>query len=121
MRGIGSDLLLVAVGAIIVLGLVWFYGARSPSPFAVQPAPTAAAPIPSSTAPLPTFAAGQPAQSIVTGGFVVPAVEEGFAEPACGDFTCDANERCDTCSKDCGCAGGEYCNRLNGVCYELPQ
>jgi hypothetical protein len=113
----------LALGAVVVLGLVWFYGARNPAQFGEQPGravPTVAATLqPSQPAASPSPEAVEPAVSAATGGFVVPAVEEGIAEPACGDYTCDASERCDTCRSDCGCAGDEYCNRLNGVCYPL--
>ncbi len=110
----------LAVGAVVVLGLVWYFGAQGQKPAPPLATPPAATAVASATPAAPTGPVSlEPAQSAATGGFVVPAVEEGFDEPKCGDFTCDANERCDTCAQDCGCAGGEYCNRLNGVCYEL--
>ncbi len=35
----------------------------------------------------------------------------------CGDGICGATEDCNSCSEDCGCKTGEYCNDI-GICRE---
>ena len=115
-RGI-SDFYVFALSAVVVLALLYAYSSGQQGP--QQPAPT---PGPSITAtPSPAAATAAPsAAANFSGGPAIPP-EEPFSAAECGDFRCDASERCDTCSQDCGCAGGEYCNRLNGVCYELQE
>jgi hypothetical protein len=116
------SLALVAIGAILVIGLVWYFGVRSPKAFGEHPAieerivdyaptaiPTAAVASTSDTPPLPPE----------NPELAATAAAQSFTQPRCGDYSCDAAERCDTCPQDCGCAGGEYCNHLNGICYDL--
>ncbi|MFH1106631.1 MAG: hypothetical protein V1787_01935 [Candidatus Micrarchaeota archaeon] len=109
----------MVAGAIVILGLVWYYGFQ-PKPVPPQNVydpgyvPTAAPTL----EPTPVPDALAPDTSGVLLGAPVPANPDAdVGPPACGDFNCDANERCDTCAEDCGCAGDEYCNRLNGICY----
>ncbi len=104
---------LLAVCAALAIAAFWFLTQPrpQPGPFVVSNTPT---PVPTMAAtPSPAAAANQP-------GVPAAAAENPFEPPLCGDFSCDASERCDSCAQDCGCAGDEYCNRLNGVCYELP-
>ena len=115
---------MIAGIAAVALVAVWLFTqqpAQTPAPAAtLAPANPTQQAAPATPTPA-VAAAGRVLESTSVSTLPGQLSAAEFAEEACGDFTCDASERCDTCAKDCGCAGDEYCNRLNGVCYAIEK
>lgn len=119
----------IAVGVVIILASVWYFGFNQPSPVPIGPGPVQPTAIPTQPAivatPIPTESItgsltlldNEHYADNVVDGAPMPLDFESFEEESCGDFTCQSSERCDTCPQDCGCTGEEYCSGDNGVCY----
>ena len=54
----------------------------------------------------------------MVGSFIFSPQKSQGQEEWCGDTICNNGENCDTCSGDCGCGGGTYCN--GGACIAAP-
>lgn len=117
----------LVIGGLVVLGLVWYFGFQPfRAPQAPYTPPPAATLPPAVSTPTPAAGVGYPSEETGAGVLLeapIPANpdESTSGQVACGDFSCDASERCDSCAQDCGCAGDEYCNRVDGLCYAIEK